>query len=226
MSYTDKKTRLAFWTVVLGGSGALGALISSLGLTTSHGTGLVMLLVWMACAVALGVGLDVGHVRAVNRKIEALQPLLDSDPDGYVAGLEALLSREKNKMWRQVLTINSAVACHRKHDFAQAEELLRSLDPKRIKGRNAAVYWADLALTYIRLDRPEEAVAILRQREHLLKPYRDDGQLGPILASMEVCRLVMAGDAAGAREVLLEARSRWPESENQETYDALEKLLR
>jgi len=226
MQLLSKKLRIVYWCSLVLLSMALGIYIGAAGYEVFRGVGLALLIGWFVIVLLLMLAMNLWGVRRLNRQLEAIHPLLKTDPDEYVRRLDALLGGKEAPALRQVHVINTAVAMLEKKSYDEAERQLLSLDPKKLRGRNAAVYWADLALTRFHQGRPDDASGIFTERERLFTPYRGDDKLGPILASLECCRLLQRNDPEGAREVLLEARSRWPGSDEAALFNEVERYLR
>lgn len=220
MKRAHTRMRLVYWLIVIAGSLVLG-----LYMARTQWNSAVMGL-WLLVIFLGAMGVELIWFRALARKTNALLPLLRTDPDRYMAELEALLGGLPYAGVRQTLRINQAAACCEKGDYDRAAELLTSLDPKRIPPVNQGAYWGDLALARFHLGQEQEARAIIDGQAALFAGMKTRPGLGGLAAVLSVYYALSQGDTALAWERFCAAREAWQDAATQRELDLLEERLR
>lgn len=91
-----------------------------------------------------------------GKKLDAMMPLLDTNPDQYIRELTAFLEQTSSGMIFQVGLLNLAVAYCRKRNHKKAQETLNQVQPGNLSIANKAVYWSTFALTCFYLGQTED----------------------------------------------------------------------
>ena len=204
-----KKIRRIYYTAVILGSFAIGIAAPALGL--SSGARAAVVILWLAAVGISALIVNLRWLKGLNAEVTALTPLLDSDPDLYIERLTALLGGRRSKALRQLLAINTAAAYCRKKDYAEAEELLRSIDGRGLYSVYRPVHQADLALCLFYQGKYDEAIAVMDENRELFRTHAENPQLGGVLAVLELFGLAAKGEYQKALELLPGARTKWGE---------------
>ena len=155
MKKKHTQVRLIYWIIIVIGSGALGIYMTKTQWNTA------VLALWLVVIFLGAMAVEMLWFRSLGKKVAALTPLLRTDPDRYIAGIEDLLGDVRSLGVQQTRCINLAAACCEKGDYAKAVDYLTSLDPRRIPAVNQGAYWADLALARFHLGQNEQARAVI-----------------------------------------------------------------
>ena len=153
MNKTRTRMRAVYWIVIAAGSLLLGMY------SAKNGWNMTVVGLWLVVVFLGAFGVELIWLRSLAKKTNALMPLLRSDPDRYIEGIEALLGDSKSLGLQQTRRINLAAAYCEKEEYDKAVEQLTALDPRRIPPVNQGAYWADLALARFCLGQEAEAAA-------------------------------------------------------------------
>lgn len=220
MNKTRTRMRAIYWAVIAAGSVLLGMYSAKTGWNTA------VIGLWLMVVFLGALGVEMIWLRSLSRKTNALMPLLRSDPDKYIEGIEALLGDSKSVSLQQTRRINLAAACCEKEEYGKAVEHLTSLDPRRIPPVNQGVYWADLALARFCLGQEAEAVAVIDGQSELFTRMKDSPGLGGVAAVLSSYYAKAKGDLELAWERYYAAREAWKDASTQKSLDRLEVVLR
>ena len=212
--------RIIYWVIIAIGSLLLGMYMAKTQWNTT------VLALWLALIFLGALGVEFIWYRNLAKMINALTPLLRTDPDRYIAGIEALLGDVRSLGVQQTRCINLAAAYCEKEDYARAVELLVSLDPRRIPRVNQGAYWADLALARFCMGQDEQARAVIDGQSQLFSQMKGDPRLGGLAAVLSVYYARAAGDTQLAWERFCAAREAWKDPGTQKELDRLETRLR
>ena len=220
MNKTRTRMRAIYWIVIAVGSLLLGMY------SAKNGWNMTVVGLWLVVVFLGAFGVEMIWLRSLSKKTNALMPLLRSDPDKYIEGIEALLGDSKSLGLQQTCRINLAAACCEKGDYAKAVDYLTSLDPRRIPAVNQGAYWADLALARFHLGQNEQARAVIDGNADLFTRMKDSRGLGGLAAVLSVYYAKSKGDLELAWERYYAAREAWPDPSTQKELDQLETKLR
>ena len=220
MQKNHRLARIIYWVIIAVGSLLLGIYMAKTQWNTS------VLALWLALIFLGAVGVELIWYRNLAKMTNALTPLLRTDPDRYIAGIEALLGDVRSLGVQQTRRINLAAAYCEKEDYAKAVEQLTALDPRRIPAVNQGVYWADLALARFCLGQDEQAKAVIDGQSQLFARMKGDPRLGGLAAVLSVYYARANGDLQLAWERFYAAREAWKDPGTQKELDRLEARLR
>ena len=214
------RLRVIYWILVAVGSLILGVY------SAGHGWNTAVLGLWFLLIFLGALGVEMIWLRSLVKQTNALMPLLHTDPDRYIQGIEALLGDSKALGLQQTRRINLAAAYCEKGEYETAVEHLTSLDPRRIPEVNRGVYWADLALARFCLGQEQEAAAIIDGQAQLFTQMKDSPRLGGLAAVLSSYYAKAKGDPELAWERYYAAREKWTDANTRKSLDRLEVNLR
>ena len=220
MQKNHRLARIIYWVIVAVGSLLLGMYMAKTEWNNS------ILALWLLLIFLGAIGVELIWYRNLAKMTNALTPLLRTDPDRYIAGIEALLGDVRSLGVQQTRCINLAAAYCEKEDYAKAVELLAGLDPRRIPQVNQGAYWADLALARFCLGQDEQARAVIDGQSQLFARMKGDPRLGGLAAVLSVYYARANGDQQLAWERFYAAREAWKDPATQKELDRLEARLR
>ena len=220
MQKNHRLARIIYWVIIAVGSLLLGIYMAKTQWNTS------VLALWLALIFLGAVGVELIWYRNLAKMTNALTPLLRTDPDRYIAGIEALLGDVRSLGVQQTRRINLAAAYCEKEDYAKAVEQLTALDPRRIPVVNQGAYWADLALARFCMGQDDEAKAIIDGQSQMFARMKDDPRLGGLAAVLSVYYARAKGELELAWERFYAAREAWKDPGTQKELDRLEARLR
>ena len=220
MKSKHNRVRAVYWVIIAVGSMLLGMYMSKTEWNTS------VLALWLAVIFLGAIAVEMLWYRSLAKRTNALMPLLRTDPDRYIAGIEELLGDSRSLGIQQTRCINLAAAYCEKGDYGKAVDLLTSLDPRRIPAVNQGPYWADLALARFHLGQNDQARAVIDQQSHIFAGMKDSRGLGGLAAVLSIYYAKSKGDIQLAWERFYAAREAWPDPSTQRELDMLEEKLR
>ena len=160
-----------------------------------------------------------------GKKLDAMMPLLDTNPDQYIRELTAFLEQTSSGMIFQVGLLNLAVAYCRKRNHKKAQETLNHVQPGNLSIANKAVYWSTFALTCFYLGQPEDGCRIIDKRG---KDFMDNPRLNHLGAAPAILMIfyhLEKHQKKEARELYAKARKKWYSPQYKADFDYLEKQL-
>lgn len=220
MRKEQNRVRAVYWVIIALGSLLLGLYMAKTEWNTS------VLALWLVVIFLGSLAVDMLWYRNLGKKVNALLPLLHTDPDRYIAGLEDLLGGARSLGVQQTRCINLSAAYCEKGDYEKAVNLLTSLDPRRIPAVNQRAYWANLALSRFHLDQNELARAVIEDHSDLFAQMKDHPGLGGLAAVLSVYYALSKGEVQLAWERYYAAREAWTDTTTQKELDKLEEKLR
>lgn len=161
-----------------------------------------------------------------TREANALLPLLESDPDAYIAGYEEMRTCWKGAFYQGYICINLVAGYFGREDYAAAERLLREAATYGLPGRARTVWASDLAMCAFRQERWEDGLAIMEREKAAMEDLaasQDAGLSSWVLLCLY--RLVAQGKREEAVEALAKSEERWRTSRTEKTFDHLHQLL-
>lgn len=220
MQKNHRLARIIYWIIVAVGSLLLGMYMAKTQWNNS------VLALWLVVIFLGAMGVELLWYRNLAKMTNALMPLLRTDPDRYIAGIEALLGDVRSLGVQQTRCINLAAAYCEKEDYGKAVDLLTGLDPCRIPQVNQGPYWADLALARFCLGQNDEALAVIDGQSGLFTRMKNDPRLGGLAAVLSVYYARARGETQLAWERFYAAREAWKDPATQKELDRLEARLR
>ena len=220
MNKARMRLRVIYWIFV-----AVGSIIFGI-YSSNHGWNAAVTGLWLLAVFLGALGVEMIWLRSLVRQTNALMPLLHTDPDRYIQGIEALLGDSKALGLQQTRRINLAAAYCEKEDYGTAVEHLTSLDPRRIPAVNQGVYWADLALARFCLGQEAEAVTVIDGQSELFTGMKDDPRLGGLAAVLSSYYAKAKGDLELAWERYYAAKETWTDAGTRKSLNRLEGVLR
>ena len=160
-----------------------------------------------------------------GKKLDAMMPLLDTNPDQYIRELTAFLEQTSSGMIFQVGLLNLAVAYCRKRNHKKAQETLNQVQPGNLSIANKAVYWSTFALTCFYLGQTEDGCRIIDKRG---KDSMDNPRLNHLGAAPAILMIfyhLEKHQKKEARELYAKARKKWYGPQYKADFDYLEKQL-
>ena len=160
-----------------------------------------------------------------GKKLDAMMPLLDTNPDQYIRELTAFLEQTSSGMIFQVGLLNLAVAYCRKRNHKKAQETLNQVQPGNLSIANKAVYWSTFALTCFYLGQTEDGCRIIDKRG---KDFMDNPRLNHLVAAPAILMIfyhLEKHQKKEARELYAKARKKWYGPQYKADFDYLEKQL-
>ena len=220
MNKTRTRMRAIYWIVIAVGSLLLGMY------SAKNGWNMTVVGLWLVVVFLGAFGVEMIWLRSLSKKTNALMPLLRTDPDKYIEGIEALLGDSKSLGLQQTRRINLAAAYCEKEEYGKAVEHLTALDPSRIPPVNQGAYWADLALARFCLGQEAEAAALIDGQSQVFARMKDQPGLRGLAAVLSSYYAKARGDLELAWERYYAAREAWTDAATQKELDRLEKVLR
>ena len=160
-----------------------------------------------------------------GKKLDALMPLLDTNPDQYIRELTAFLEQTSSGMIFQVGLLNLAVAYCRKQNHKKAQETLKQVQPANLSIANKAVYWSTFALTCFYLGQTEDGCRIIDKRGKDFMDNQRLNHLGGTPAILMIFYHLEKRQKKEARELYAKARKKWYGPQYKADFDYLEKQL-
>ncbi|MEG2177021.1 MAG: YcxB family protein [Oscillibacter sp.] len=179
----------------------------------------------VAGALAAWWGLEQHWYRAFCKQADALLPLLDENPDRFIAENENLLA---HKIFPQIAAVLRLRICNiycDKGDYAQAQRQLDSINSKKTHGSQRAVYFASCAYVAFRLGETDRAIALSEQSQRALRRSERSPQAGALIALLQLFLLVETGRWEEARTLYATARPRWENDSTRDDFEALREKL-
>lgn len=154
---------------------------------------------------------------------------VDKNPDLYIEKMNELIPQNSGRFFDNLRDMNLAAAYYFKEDYKKSEDLLESIDPKKLKGENVlSVYYVDLALTKFNLGKTDEATKIMDENEkyfevrNLIFTYNYDAS-----ASFAKCYYYIAkGEDDKAREKANEIYEKYGEHYNKKDIENIKNKLK
>lgn len=175
----------------------------------------------------MGVGLAFyAHwFKKFAEKVNALMPLIESDPDAYIAETEKLLQGKNPSNIRAMLIMNISVAYMEKGDFKTALEKMRSINGNALKKANNSIYFLNYAYVFIHLGENAQAMDIIKKYKKKFLSLPMGGNLPRLIAFVQIFELMQEDKWDIATEQLKIARENWPDRVTGVDFSFLEEKL-
>lgn len=224
MKMRRKKIRTAFWIVLIVGSMGLG--IGTAAFQPEPFVKTALILGWITVIFVSSVAIDLLWYRKLNQTLKALYPILfqEHDADRYIKEINTLLEEEKSPNIQEIRNLNLCAAYCEKKEYRTAKEKLLQINPRRLRGINQTVYWADLAYVHFYLQENEQANLILEQQAATFSKLSEDPYLGGLIAVLSIFQTLTQGDRTGAKQLLELARPQWENEHTAPDFGYLDKL--
>ncbi|KXL53985.1 hypothetical protein CLNEO_00810 [Anaerotignum neopropionicum] len=145
------------------------------------------------------------------QKVNALLPLIETEPDTYIAETEKLLEGRLPTNIRSMLIMNIAVAYMEKNDFITAKQKLKRINSGALKKANGAVYFLNLAYVLIHLGENESAMEIIKKYKKRILSLPMGGNLPRLIAFVQIFEAMQEGKWAEANEKMKSSKESWPD---------------
>ncbi len=145
------------------------------------------------------------------QKVNSLMPLIETDPDTYIAETEKLLQGRLTSNIRSMLIMNIAVAYMEKGDFVTAKQKIKSINGGALKKANAGVYFLNYAYVLIHLEENELAMEILRKYKKQIFSLPMGGNLPRLMAFVQIFQAMQEGKWDEANEKMRSSKESWPD---------------
>lgn len=149
-----------------------------------------MVVIVVVMSVVYGVVPSLLWYRSIGKKVEALAPLLYTDPDRYIEETERTLGGVRSETLQQIRLVNLGAAYCAKGAYRVGADYLEKADPDKLAPAQRGIYWADLALTQFHLDRHKRGCAILDGQAEALGPLKTDPRHGGLMAVLKCFALL------------------------------------
>lgn len=161
-----------------------------------------------------------------SKKVNAILPLMESDPDAYIAETEKLLEGKKPNNIRTMLVMNIAVAYMEKGDYATAKQRLKSVNGASLKKASRGVYFLNLTYVLIHLGENAEAMELIQKYKRTFLSLPMGGNLPRLIAFVQIFEEMQADkwDEAFAR--LKAAKEAWPKKVTGVDFSILDRQIR
>ena len=137
-------------------------------------TSIFVYLIYGVAVLIITTIINVVWAMGLLKKIESLNPLLEKDPDMYMAELTDMVGNPKSAMLKQILYLNRGRAYVCKQDYQAALSEFENMGDKIVLDpRRKIMYRIMLALCYLNLDRKQEALAIIEEQQGVLTELRE-----------------------------------------------------
>ena len=144
-------------------------------------------------------------------KVNALMPLIETEPDQYIAETEELLKSKLPNNIRAMLTMNIAVAHMEKDDFRTALKTLKGISGSTLKKANHAIYFLNLAYVQIHLGQNQQALEIIKKYKKRFLSLPMGGNLPRLITFVQIFEAMQDGKWEEAAENLNTAKETWPD---------------
>jgi hypothetical protein len=149
---------------------------------------------------------------------------MDTDPDGYIEKLNALLENKRSPSLKAVRAINLSAAYSRKREYENAKRAILEANEKKLHKSLAPYYWTDLALYEFYLGENDAALAITGEKRELIDSLRS-GPNALTVAILDVLQANALGDKDKAQELILAGREKFPDEKYSSKWQELEEFI-
>lgn len=176
--------------------------------------------------MGLGLAFYVHWFKKFAQKVNSLLPLIEKEPDTYIAETEKLLEGKLPNNIRSMLIMNIAVAYMEKDDFITAKRKLSSINGGALKKANGAVYFLNLAYTMIHLGENAQALDLIKKYKRHFLSLPMGGNLPRLIAFVQIFEAMQDGKWDDAAEQMRIANENWPNAVTGVNFTFLEKQLK
>jgi len=168
-------------------------------------------------------------IRKLMKRLNEYVPLLETDPDAYIAGMNEIINDGQDKKVASILRINIAWGECAKGDFEAARETMLSIPGNRLKKNDASVYLLNLAYVLVQADREEDKekaydIIIRNKKRFLTLPA--GGNLPLMTAFVIAYTELEKNEWQTAKKRLEDARETWGMEVPGMDYTLLEERIR
>ena len=204
---------------------ALMLLVILMGASSALGESSQIVFYLIIFAMGLGVAFYTHWFKKFAQKVNSLIPLIESDPDTYIAETQKLLEGRNPNSVRAMLIMNIAVAYMEKNDFKTALEKLKTINSGALKKANNTIYFLNYTYVLIHLGENAQAMEIIKNYKKKFLSLPMGGNLPRLIAFVQIFELMQDGKWDNAREQLRIAKENWPEKVTGVNFTFLEKQL-
>ncbi len=158
-------------------------------------------------------------------KVNALMPLIETEPDTYIEETKKLLESKLPGNIRAMLIMNIAVAHMEKGDFKTALQTLKEIQGGTLKKANHAIYFLNLAYVQIHLGQHEQALEIIKKYKKRFLSLPMGGNLPRLITFVQVFEAMQDNKWEEAEENLKTAKADWPDKVTGVNFAYLEEQL-
>ncbi|WMI81326.1 hypothetical protein [Anaerotignum sp. MB30-C6] len=184
-------------------------------------------IVFYLVMLVMGIGLAYyAHwFKKFAQKVNSILPLMETDPDAYIAETEKLLEGRRANNIRSMLMMNIAVAYMEKGDYVTAKQKLKSINGGALKKANGAVYFLNLTYVMIHLGENEQALDLIKKFKKRFLSLPMGGNLPRLNAFIQIFEAMENDKWHEATEQMKEVKENWPDKVTGVDYTILEKRL-
>lgn len=190
---------------------ALMLMVVLMGASSALGESAQIIFYLIIFIMGLGVAFYAHWFKKFAQKVNSLLPLIESDPDAYIAETEKLLEGRNPNNVRAMLIMNIAVAYMEKDDFKTALQKLKSINGGALKKANNTIYFLNYAYVLINLGENVQAMDIIKNYKKKFLGLPMGGNLPRLIAFVQIFQLMQDGKWDDAGEELRIAKENWPE---------------
>ena len=168
-----------------------------------------------AITAVLSVAFFIVYEKSVEKalidKINRLKPILNEErnPDKYILESEKLLDEVKTENERAIVLINISNAYCDKHEYKTAAEKLMEIDCDRLSDNYEVMCSLYRAYVFFYLGDYASTLYIMTKYERKFNKLRNNIELEPFIAVLNIFRFIAEGNLEKANEVLFIAEQRW-----------------
>lgn len=178
--------------------------------------------------VAVAVIINCLHQIRFVKKLSNLTKMVieEENLELFFEEIEKLLKKYKSKYNRSLLLINLSYGYAKKKDYAKGLEVLKSIEPKNVKGINKIVYNLNLSCFNFHLGNYEEVISITEKSNKVFLKFKNSPYLGWNVASNDIYYCIAKEEYEDAETLLEEAKSKWnSKKEMKEEWEMLTQVL-
>ncbi|MCJ7854891.1 hypothetical protein MUJ63_01095 [Lachnospiraceae bacterium NSJ-143] len=223
MGKSMNKIRILFWCILIAVSFCLG-IAKGAGIL-QESTFRIILYLFFILVVVSALAVYTLWARGFLKKVNAIQPLIKSDPDRYIKEITELMDGIKSKQLISIKYINICAACCAKKDYLSAQKALAKVYPSKLRGFNRAVYAADMAYVLFYLGENDKAADVMETYRKQFSQLSENRQIGGIISTLNIFEKTAEGKWNEAEALLETAKSKWLGSDTEDDLTYLETLI-
>ncbi|KAF5084231.1 hypothetical protein DSECCO2_81000 [anaerobic digester metagenome] len=204
---------------------ALILLVVLLGAGSALGANAQIVFYLFIFIMGVGIAFYAHWFKKFAEKVNALMPLIESDPDAYIAETEKLLQGKNPSNIRAMLIMNISVAYIEKGDFKTALQKMKSINGGALKKANNSIYFLNYAYILIHLEEHAQAMDIIKKYKKKFLSLPMGGNLPRLIAFVQIFELMQEEKWDIAIEQLKIARENWPDRVTGVDFSFLEEKL-
>ncbi len=204
---------------------ALMLMVILMGASSALGESAQIIFYLIIFVMGLSVAFYAHWFKKFAQKVNSLLPLIESDPDVYIAETQKLLKGRNPNSVRAMLIMNIAVAYMEKDDFKTALEKLKSINGGALKKANNTIYFLNYTYVLIHLGENTQAMDLIKNYKKKFLGLPMGGNLPRLIAFVQIFELMQDGKWDDAEEQLKIAKENWPEKVTGVNFTFLEDQL-